>query len=213
MAEAIKDFFTATFSNPYIAGVIISMLPLIELRGGLPYIFFWLTSLGEEALPALMKSFVASFLGSSLICPLLLLFFNPLLRWLKSTKAFRRFGEWLERHFNKKAQKVISTEAEDDAQLQKKEETEEYAFEDKTAESEVKENGTTKPKVTKIKYFALFVFTAIPLPLTGVWSASAVAAILNLDFKKSLFFIILGNLVAALAISAICWIFDFAVFI
>lgn len=48
-------------------------------------------------------------------------------------------------------------------------------------------------------YFALFLFVAIPLPGTGVWSGSAIASFLNLSIKKSLLPIILGNAVAGCA--------------
>ncbi len=44
--------------------------------------------------------------------------------------------------------------------------------------------------------FALFVFVAVPLPGTGVWTGSAIATLLKMDVKKSMIAIVLGNLVA-----------------
>ncbi len=47
-------------------------------------------------------------------------------------------------------------------------------------------------------YFALFLFVAIPIPGTGAWTGTLAASILNLDFKKTMFSIITGILVAGL---------------
>ena len=60
-------------------------------------------------------------------------------------------------------------------------------------------------KKQTFKYFTLFLFTAIPLPLTGVWSASAIAGMLEMKFSKALFVIVLGNFVAGLIISLLSY--------
>ncbi|MEG1883934.1 MAG: small multi-drug export protein, partial [Clostridia bacterium] len=46
----------------------------------------------------------------------------------------------------------------------------------------------------------LFVFVAIPLPTTGVWTGSMIAGMLNLRLKSALPMIILGNAVAGLIV-------------
>lgn len=51
-------------------------------------------------------------------------------------------------------------------------------------------------------YFALFLFVAIPIPGTGAWTGTLAASILNLDFKKTMFAIISGVLVAGLIMLA-----------
>ena len=43
-------------------------------------------------------------------------------------------------------------------------------------------------------------FVAIPLPLTGVWTGSAVASILALPYLKSLIAVTLGNLAASIIV-------------
>ncbi len=50
------------------------------------------------------------------------------------------------------------------------------------------------------QYFALSAFTAIPLPLTGAYSASIISRVLKLSFLKSLIAISIGNLIAGLII-------------
>jgi len=52
--------------------------------------------------------------------------------------------------------------------------------------------------IVKYELLGLLLFVAIPLPLTGVWTGSAVAALLNLSFKKSLATIILGAMICGL---------------
>ena len=52
--------------------------------------------------------------------------------------------------------------------------------------------------VRKYSLLGLFIFVAIPLPTTGVWTGSGIAAMLNLRIKHALPVIILGNAVAGL---------------
>lgn len=44
--------------------------------------------------------------------------------------------------------------------------------------------------------FALFVFVAVPLPGTGVWTGSAIATVLNMKKGPAMIAVVLGNLVA-----------------
>ncbi len=183
MAEAIKNFFSETFSNPYVATILISMLPIVELRGGIPFLFFKLRgSMGT--FEALSRSLMTAFIGSSLMIPILLLLLIPTINFLKKTKIFRKLAEFIENHFNKKKKKI-----EEKVNREENGDTE-------TEEAELKR----RRKINRIKYFGVYAFTAIPLPLTGVWSASAVAAFLKLDFKKSLLAIMLGNLTAGIIV-------------
>jgi len=54
--------------------------------------------------------------------------------------------------------------------------------------------------IVKYELIGLFMFVAIPLPLTGVWTGSAVAAFLKLDFKKAFPTVILGAAACGLII-------------
>lgn len=54
-----------------------------------------------------------------------------------------------------------------------------------------------------LKQLGVFIFVAIPLPMTGVWTGTAIAAFLDLKFKDVILPITLGNLVAGLLISAL----------
>ena len=53
----------------------------------------------------------------------------------------------------------------------------------------------------------LFLFVAVPFPITGVWTGTAIAVFLNLKFKESVLPIALGNLVAGAIVTALTFLF------
>ncbi len=56
-----------------------------------------------------------------------------------------------------------------------------------------------KKLTSKVKggvYWALFLFVAVPIPGTGAWTGTLAASILDLNFKKTMFAIIAGIIVA-----------------
>ncbi len=64
------------------------------------------------------------------------------------------------------------------------------------------ENRTKKKSVGVRKYslLGLFIFVAVPLPTTGVWTGSAIASFLDIRIKHAFPVIAIGNLVAGLLI-------------
>jgi uncharacterized membrane protein len=62
-------------------------------------------------------------------------------------------------------------------------------------------------KIEKYKEIGLITFVAIPLPTTGLWTGSAVASFLKLDFKKSFFCTALGGLISAIIITILSVVF------
>lgn len=56
----------------------------------------------------------------------------------------------------------------------------------------------------KYEELALIIFIAVPLPTTGLWTGSAIASFLKLDFKKSLFCAVLGGIISATIITTLC---------
>lgn len=53
-----------------------------------------------------------------------------------------------------------------------------------------------KGKIEKYGYLGVFIFVAIPLPGTGVWTGSLIASVLGLKPAKAIPLVILGNCVA-----------------
>ena len=64
-----------------------------------------------------------------------------------------------------------------------------------------------KIKSQKINYdkaaLSLCAFVAVPLPLTGVWTGSAIASVLGLGYIRSVASVIAGNLIACIIIAFI----------
>lgn len=179
MSAWLKSIFAAIFgSNSEIATFIISMIPIVELRGAIPFgsaVSFW----GENALP-LWESFLIALAGSSLVCVILTFAFQPLFNWLKRTKAFKRLAEWVEKKLKKNSQNIDSkTEAE-----------------------------TNAKKVLWLKLVGVFCFVAIPLPLTGVWTGTCLALFIGLSRKQTMLTVLLGNAVAGGLMMLISYFFE-----
>ena len=65
---------------------------------------------------------------------------------------------------------------------------------------ETKEIGKSD-QIQKYAYLGLLIFVGIPLPGTGAWTGSLIAALLNMDVKKSFAAIILGVIMAGIIMS------------
>ena len=98
MTEFLNNLFANVFGeNIILATILISMVPIIELRGAIPFATstgFW----GNIAMDN-WTAFGWSLLGSSLIVPLVALIFIPIINWLtaqmKILKSFLwRGGKW-----------------------------------------------------------------------------------------------------------------------
>lgn len=179
MSDILGKIFSFVFgTHSGIATVIISMFPIIELKGAIPIgmsVDYW----GQFALGGTV-AFLLSMLGSCMVVPIVALIFTPILNWLKGTKVFRRVGEFIDEKIKKHSSEINQ----------------------KTAEK----NSNNK-KSTWIKCLLIFGFVAIPLPLTGVWTGTCVAVAIGLKFWQTCLSVILGNVVAGLIIVFVCSIF------
>lgn len=82
----------------YVYVFLISILPIVELRGAIPVAF----ALGLDIVP----SYIVSVVGNLLPVPFILLFITPFCNFLKRTKALKWFPEWLEKKAAKNESKV-----------------------------------------------------------------------------------------------------------
>ena len=160
-----------------LAVFLLAMIPIAEARFAIPFGM----SIGLS--PA--ESFGWAFLGSSLMIPILLLVLIPIINALSKTKFFSKIGKFLYDKFEKKSHSLSSGEPVSDGADKKK----------KLTKSDLKRMGGT----------ALFV--AVPLPLTGVWTGSAVASICKIGFFKGLIGVLVGNVVACGIITLISFLF------
>jgi len=60
-----------------------------------------------------------------------------------------------------------------------------------------------KSKFEKFEEIALITFIAIPLPTTGVWTGTAIAAFLKLDFKRSVMCAVVGSFLCGLIVTGL----------
>ena len=75
--EAIVNWLQGAFNNNYLVTVIISIIPMIEVRGAITVA----TNLGMNPWIA----YVLSCCSALIVCPILLLFLKPILRALKNS--------------------------------------------------------------------------------------------------------------------------------
>ena len=137
--------------------ILVSMLPVIELRGGIPY--------GVVAGLGVKTALICALIGNILPVPFLILFTTKVFAWLR-TKSPK-----LDRLVVKKEQKGMSK----------------------------------KDVIVKYEFRGLVLLVAIPLPGTGAWTGCLVAALLEMDVKKSIPAVILGVLIAGAIVSFITY--------
>lgn len=58
-------------------------------------------------------------------------------------------------------------------------------------------------KIETTMEIGLTLFVGIPLPTTGLWTGTAIAAFLGLDFKKSMICVFLGGILSAIIITTL----------
>ena len=93
---SIEEFFTGI--NPSFGTFMISLIPIIELRGAIP--------VGIGCGLHWLWVYVICVIGNCLPVPLVIRIIRPLIEWLLRSKMFRRTGEWLQNRTEKKTEKV-----------------------------------------------------------------------------------------------------------
>lgn len=139
----------------YLYAFLISMTPIIELRGAIPVAI----GMGLDPIPTLLVCIV----GNMVPIPFIFFFGQKLLVWGSKTRWFGRFCNW-----------ALSRGQQGSEQLKAK-----------------GRNGL---------YVGLLLFVGIPLPGTGAWMGTFAASILNMKFKKSFFYILIGDALAGVLV-------------
>ena len=159
MTETLVEFFLNLFSGitnnelgKSITIFILSLLPIIELRGGLIAAALLKVSF--------IKAFIICFIGNILPVPFILWFIRKILDWMRNKKMFKKIVKWI----------------------------------DKKVESK-------KHKIEKYGVLGITLFVGIPLPGTGAWTGSLIAAMLDMDKKKAFLATFIGVLLAGIIMS------------
>lgn len=153
--DSLVQWFTNTLGQ-YISAewvvFIISLLPLLECRGGL-------LAASLLQLP-IVKAIPICIFANVLPIPFILLFIKKIFQWMKNKNICRGLVDKLESRAMKKSDKVAKGE-----------------------------------------FWGLLLFVGIPLPGTGAWTGSLIAALLEINIKKAVLATFLGVLLATLIMS------------
>jgi len=134
--------------------ILTTMLPVAELRGGIPLGF----ALGLDPLAVVLVAFIVNCLVFfPIFFGLRLLYKDVLVRW-----------DFFHRLMNRAHQKAAG-------------------------------------HVERWGILGLAAFVAVPLPVTGAWTGTAIAWLLGLEWKRSFLSICLGVLVASTIVTAASW--------
>ena len=135
---------------------LISMIPVVELRGSIP--------VGcSRGLPWYIV-FAVAVIGNLLPVPFILLFVRKVFDWMRKYPKLKKIVDFCENKFAKKVEKAGNT-----------------------------------------AFWTLVGFIAIPLPGTGAWTGSGIAAVCEVPFKKALLAAIIGVLIAATVVTMISY--------
>lgn len=118
-------------------------------------------------------SYLLALICSSIPVPFILLLLRPVLDWFYTLPIVpvQKFAAWLERHAAKKRESM----------------------------NEKNRTGIrARLSADTAELVALYIFVALPLPGTGVWTGSAIATLFNLPRGKAAAAILLGNVTACL---------------
>ena len=135
---------------------IISMVPILELRGGL-----LVSSILDVPITTAIPLCIV---GNIIPIPFILLFIKQIFKWMKKIKIFRGIIEKLENRAMSKSDNI-----------------------------------------RKYEFWGLVLFVGIPLPGTGAWTGSLIAALLDVDFKKAILAELLGIAIATVIMSILSY--------
>lgn len=169
----IGDFFANIPNELYV--FLISVLPLIELRGAVP--------VGAALGIPFYINAPLSIIGNLLPIPLILIFITKIFDWMAKFKIFRPIIEWLRKKADKHSKKVLKEK-------------------DSEGTADLDSIEPIRPRGMSAGVFiALMLFVALPVPGTGAWSGALVAALFNLPKRQSFISIALGVLICGIIMS------------
>ena len=143
LVQGIIHALSGTVSKEAIVFVI-SMIPILELRGAL-------LVAGPVLGVPVAKAIPLCVIGNIIPVPFILLLITPIFTWLKGTKTFKPMVHRLEARAMSKSDQI-----------------------------------------EKYEFWGLVLFVGIPLPGTGAWTGSLIAALLGVKFRKAFPAVVLG---------------------
>ncbi len=151
----LMQWLTETGAGEFTLTMLVSMVPVVELRGGIPF--------GVAAGLPVWAACVAAFIGNLIPAPFIIVYIRRIFQWMRG--RFPRLNSMVD-----------------------------------ALERKAHVKGAT---VEKYKYLGLFVLVAIPLPGTGAWTGSLVAAFLDMPLRRAIPSIAAGVAAAGLIVSLV----------
>jgi len=139
--------------NPLIHALILSTLPISELRGGIPYA----VASGTHPLFA----YLGCVLANMLVIPAVYIFLETVHKVFYRIKPYRVVFDLLVLRTKRRAEK----------------------------------------KLRRYGYWGVMLFVAIPLPITGAYTGTLAAWLLELDKRRAFWYLTLGVLIAGVIVS------------
>ena len=97
MIELLETYLSAI--NKDFAVFVVSMLPIVELRGAIPF--------GIEGLDMnWLRVFLISIFGNMLPVPFVIWIIRPLIEWLLKSRMFSKVGKWIDERTKRKSESV-----------------------------------------------------------------------------------------------------------
>lgn len=172
--NSITAGIASAFGNHvWLATIILSIIPLAEVKVGIPFAMdrgysFW-------------KALLFGMIGSAIVTVFLTFFVGFILKLLKKTKTFKKIAISIEKRVQEKSSKINS-------------DVENKALEEK-------DESKQKLKKFWLKYLAVIAFVAIPIPLTGVWMGTCIAVFIGLKPYQCISSVLIGNFIASTLVS------------
>lgn len=170
MVDKLVDFLQRLTNNDKILVILLSCFPLIELKGAIP--------IGLKAGLNIWQSAILGYLGSTIVSIPLFFLLIPIFNLLKKIPFLKKIIVKIEGVFHNKARKLAKNAYEKRGEITN------------LTESEI------EIKTRKVLQSALLIFVAVPFPVTGVWTGTAIGVFLGLKFKETFPAIVVGNLIA-----------------
>lgn len=151
------NFLWNTFLGKILLTFLVSMVPIVELRGAIPIA----TGAGLDWRVAI----IVAIIGNMIPVPFIIIFIKKIFAWMRKTSP--------------KLDKIV-------VKMENK------AF-------------SKRDVIDKYGPWGLFIFVAIPLPGTGAWTGSLIAAMLDIPLRKAFPAVALGVVTAGIIVAFVSY--------
>ena len=154
--NCMLEWMTGSHIGILLSTFLISMAPVVELRGGIPW--------GVAHDLPLWEAYITAVLGNMVPVPFIIIFIRRILDWMHRFEKFDRIASRLEAKAERGGEKIV-----------------------------------------RYEMFGLFLLVAVPLPGTGAWTGSLVAAFFDLRLKNAVPVILAGVVTAGIVVFLITY--------